>query len=93
MNFCSQLCYVSDFIRKDFQIQRRTMELGSWRSQREPGSKGRAKLGAREAHLPFWRGTCCGFPAEPVVLAQNQVEVLVISNLDLHPWSLWLGDA
>lgn len=68
------------------------MELGGWRSQRELGTEG-AKLGAREAHLPFWRGMCCGFPAEPVVLAQNQVEVLVISDLDLHPWSLWLGDA
>lgn len=60
------------------------MELGSWRSQWEPETEG-AKLGAREAHLPFWRGMCCGFPAEPVVLAQNQVEVLVISDLDLHP--------
>lgn len=48
------------------------------------GTEG-AKLGAGEAHLPYWRGMCCGFPTEPVALAQNQLQVLVISDWDLHP--------
>lgn len=35
MNLCAQLCYVSGFIHKDFQNQRRAVEMDGRRGQRD----------------------------------------------------------